>query len=780
MARTISPFCRDGEEEDTQCLKALLDQYPDCDFFSTNRTFSIPNEAQLNLTHDVIRFYLPNGKKTYAIIDKKPASKGEVADFYPIIGYLSETERPPHLQLIETDALMVKVLPLAAEPQALKSYTKAQWSPALKMQPPICANAQQYHIFNKAKGITLKQFFTKELAQLSIEDRYKLSIELIIALHEQVQRYGIVLRTIGPEHILIDNTDGQMRLTFSHFDDSQFAREQNTALDFAKAPNFTDIALCQDSELQIENDNYAIGRLLAIIWGECGPSFHHSRAPLSMSGLEQLQQAIKAQRYDLFHELQVPRRHAQIIQEVIFGLTHPQIAQRFDLKRAYGKLSDLRLAPLAKAAPFRMAQAPSDLPIGLYDFLNRYRFMNHFTFGHFNPPAKTLVMHKLKSPVYGFNSMGDAICQVGMLEDVKAFLAYCHKNLSHEDILSLFQNEAKGALTHSLMSRDIGEYTKALLIFIQYLPQETAIALAKIKDRNGNTLAGRVLQSQDETHHQLWLKWLKSLPKANIIDLLSEKQEDGQSFLTQLVLNDNQERLKNYLSFMLEHFNTDETLRLVTHQVFPGVSFLCLMIKEDNSDNLDRLFDWLKSENCDAAKLRQLLYYEHQREALLSQILCSESNKKPMMLRCFLYLADKVIKQDRIDDPKLTTQALCHKVGLDKANCIRLSQQADCLNLVSYLIYGYFDESALKHLIPLKSRLVDTILAIDDPVKQNEVIDYAVKPDYDKNPHNLLAKVFATKPKGLFSCICGAKENYIEQLKAGRKQTQGAVDLRCL
>lgn len=241
----------------------------------------------LNLTHPVVIRHSRHRKDLLRIeVIGKEIGRGGFSHVYKIIHTLIPQNDG---SLVSKDKhRVVKVQQECASDHvtAAKEYRHAALTPHLHVKRPVYSalapNKRSFMVGGFMFGSSLEHFLKVDARsrKFSLEERLRLSVELIRALREQVHALGIVHRDIKPGNIIVKAGDGK----FPHSFIIDFGLSKNASIDDrVRCGTYRYFApeIWKSENATHATDIYSLGVVLSQLWGAPLPTVMTYEASLN-------------------------------------------------------------------------------------------------------------------------------------------------------------------------------------------------------------------------------------------------------------------------------------------------------------------------------------------------------------------------------------------------------------------------------------------------------------------------------------------------------------------
>ncbi|HRD69425.1 MAG TPA: protein kinase [Legionella sp.] len=255
-------------------LLSLLQQ-PDPDRFGwgAGKHYKIPYKnkvTKIKLDSTIIKRPSKKGGFRYDVIDTVPLGEGGFGTVYPVkMTYKIENDRLEFKKKPLGKRRIVKVM-ACTDPEtldkAIVEYKMMKLTPHLFPKGPVLYNDFIYMTSRRLEGVSLFDLIENDLSgqkPLSLEERFRLSIRLMEAVHNQVIAKDMVHRDLKPENMIVDlesDSVGTIDYGFAKFYDEITDNEAAGSELYAAPEVFLNVGTDQRSDI------YSLGRILGLIW----------------------------------------------------------------------------------------------------------------------------------------------------------------------------------------------------------------------------------------------------------------------------------------------------------------------------------------------------------------------------------------------------------------------------------------------------------------------------------------------------------------------------------
>ena len=225
----------------------------------------------VGVTNTIIKRQSKKGGFRYDVIDHNALGAGGYGTVYPVIitykivdNKLIAKHKPPGKRRI---AKLIKhnndekILE-----KALVEYKVSSMTPHLSPKFPAIFDSSIFLISKRIEGQELFNIIKSDRTQikeLTLEQRFQLSLGLIRALQEQVFDPGLIHRDLKPENIILDLESGSIGII--DFGLAKIGEKQNKGDCSGSAPYAPPETFMNEGRTK-ESDVYSLGRILALIW----------------------------------------------------------------------------------------------------------------------------------------------------------------------------------------------------------------------------------------------------------------------------------------------------------------------------------------------------------------------------------------------------------------------------------------------------------------------------------------------------------------------------------
>lgn len=228
------------------------------------------DSQEIILSHKIIKHLnLTHEKIVYEVLDNEVFAKGCFGSLYLSLATLVPDKLTKDFTVKikpEEKQRLVKIqeVKYCSHENAQKEVTNLQKIGFFHCKPLSFDENQSFITMRKVAAIPLSQLIADN--KLSIQERYQLSLAVLIAWKEQVHNHDLIHRDIKPENILIHSeftarfVDYALAISQNYDDRYDVLRG---SIPYAAPENFTSYA-----PTTIQSDIYALGRVLMMIWGD--------------------------------------------------------------------------------------------------------------------------------------------------------------------------------------------------------------------------------------------------------------------------------------------------------------------------------------------------------------------------------------------------------------------------------------------------------------------------------------------------------------------------------
>lgn len=272
-----------------QMLMSLLEQYPDKYFWEAGLEYRFQEgdnyRTVLRFTHHLLKRQRTNTKDRtgirYECIEPAQIASGGTGAIFNSAGTLDETGT-----FKNTKQRLVKIekwnsnMPVLSEIHP--KFTNEKWNALISlthMKQAVFYKNNMYTVMRKMPGKELFQIINEDLSpdsRLTTQQRIKLTLELLYAFKEQIIAIKLIHGDIKPENIIVDLSSEMPAVRFIDFDNScllidapnRMEEQSGTFVYFSP-----ELVNCHCLPTQ-ESDMYAMGRVIAMLWGNSTDSYN--------------------------------------------------------------------------------------------------------------------------------------------------------------------------------------------------------------------------------------------------------------------------------------------------------------------------------------------------------------------------------------------------------------------------------------------------------------------------------------------------------------------------
>ena len=228
-------------------------------------------KTDISLTNTVIKRISNKGNIRYDVIDQVALGAGGYGTVFPVtVTYKVKDNRLIEKHRSPGKRRIVKRIPFDGKTETLdkvvSEYTHANATPHLPTEYPVILGNYIYLVSRRIEGAELFEILRDDLDGtkiLTLEERFDLTLNLILALKEQVSDVGLVHRDIKPENIIVDMSSGKIGTIdfgFAKFAGEEVENDSAGSATYAAPEVFLDLGTTQASDI------YSLGRILGLIW----------------------------------------------------------------------------------------------------------------------------------------------------------------------------------------------------------------------------------------------------------------------------------------------------------------------------------------------------------------------------------------------------------------------------------------------------------------------------------------------------------------------------------
>ncbi|WED42906.1 protein kinase domain-containing protein [Legionella cardiaca] len=294
-------------------------------------------KIKVALTHTIIKRQSKKGGNRYEVIDSTPLGKGSYGVVYPIkatIKIAEETLVVKHKAHGKRRVVKQRLHSTKTMDEAVNEYIITHMTPHSHPKYPVVYGHHIYSVSRRMEGRELFDIINDDFLhkqELTLKQRFELSIRLIEALQTQVFDAGLVHRDLKPENIIVDMDEGLVGTI-----DFGLAKigEGYVNNDAVGSPLYVSPEVFQGSGTTQLSDVYGLGRILALLWRVDLTSYD-----TNLTASQLYTNAKKNNYSNLFVGIKstLEPEVALIIQEIIEGMTAFNPKNRLDLKGALTK-----------------------------------------------------------------------------------------------------------------------------------------------------------------------------------------------------------------------------------------------------------------------------------------------------------------------------------------------------------------------------------------------------------------------------------------------------------
>lgn len=274
----------------------------------------------------------------YEVIDSNLLGKGSYGRVYPV----AVTLKIAHKKLIFKKKpygkrRIVKIISDADNnfTKALNEYTLSKMTPHSHPKHPIVFRKKVYSVSRRMEGTELFKIINDDLLrkpELTLKQRFDLSMRLIEAVQTQIFDVGLVHRDLKPENIMVDISNGHIGTI-----DFGLAKLATGYLgsDNVGTPGYLSPEVLLNKNSSQMSDIYGLGRILALIWRIDPVSYSEKFSQEEM--LSWMRQQNYSSLFDGIKNQMHPQT-ADDIQSLLEKMTAFEPAHRIDLKTAFTEL----------------------------------------------------------------------------------------------------------------------------------------------------------------------------------------------------------------------------------------------------------------------------------------------------------------------------------------------------------------------------------------------------------------------------------------------------------
>ncbi|MFC3908322.1 hypothetical protein ACFORL_04440 [Legionella dresdenensis] len=296
MYNIIDPTCFSPSEE--QLLIALLQSKPESAVWQPGKYYSVKLAEPAQSEQVLLPFYIVKARSRkrgykYHVVTSESIGSGSYGDVYPVIRsyWIEEIDGVLQLKYKEkpygkrkVDKIVDTLKHDDSESLTINEYIQNKRTPSLSPKPLVRSGTEIHAIMNRKEGDELFEIISAERTPvrdpltfemrlpkpLTIKERFKLTINLLQALQEEVIDAGLLHRDIKLENIRADVKTGTV--SFVDFNLSRIATDvMLPGSDGAGSYCYAAPEIFQNKGCSLQSDLLATGRVIALIWGDINP-----------------------------------------------------------------------------------------------------------------------------------------------------------------------------------------------------------------------------------------------------------------------------------------------------------------------------------------------------------------------------------------------------------------------------------------------------------------------------------------------------------------------------
>lgn len=303
-----------------------------------------PEESSASLQHRILM--RPNKKSDdvrFDVVDSTCLDAGSCGQIFSILATLKLAGETVQNKIKPiSKQRIVKMQPLekdGAQPifSLEEEYSAAALTTHLHPKKPISFGGYSWMVMRKIEG---ENFFdaifedTEKIRVFSLQQRFTMTIELLLTVKEQVATLGLIHRDLKPENIIFDRKSGKFGII-----DYGFAKLEKETSEFKNCGTLsylTPEAFQSNPSITQASDVYSLGRVLGLIWhNHQWPGYHSS-------SLKEMLSYVKINDYSkLFTDISgLDSSAADTIRSALQSMTAYQPQKRISLQKAITQFCD--------------------------------------------------------------------------------------------------------------------------------------------------------------------------------------------------------------------------------------------------------------------------------------------------------------------------------------------------------------------------------------------------------------------------------------------------------
>ena len=236
--------------------------------------------VKVSLTNNIIKRKSKRGDVRYDVIDQKELGAGGFGTVYPVQltlkimdGALIAKEKPKGKRRVIKVTNLTNTNGQTCLDAVVAEYEASIKTPHLSPKYPVVYNDLIFSVARRQEGQELFELLKEDRHKplFTLEERFQLTVNLLLALQQQVFAMDLVHRDIKPENIIVDRetmTIGTVDYGFAKIGEQKLERDRLGSKIYAAPEVFYNSGTTRLS------DGYSMGRILAILWGNSMISFN--------------------------------------------------------------------------------------------------------------------------------------------------------------------------------------------------------------------------------------------------------------------------------------------------------------------------------------------------------------------------------------------------------------------------------------------------------------------------------------------------------------------------
>lgn len=280
----------ENPEDIQQMLMSLLEGYPSKYYWEAGVEYKFQENANsltvVRLSHHILKRNRTNTKGTtgirYECIVPGQIAKGGSSAVFNSAGTLDETGRFKNTKqrLVKIEKWYSNMPPFSA---MHPKFTNEKWNALISlthMKEAVTYRNRLFTVMKKMPGRELFQIIADDLSKdnslieskLTIEQRFKLTFAFLYAFKEQISDINLIHGDIKPENTMVYLSAEELIVSFIDFDhsflgDAPMEEQSGTFVYFS--PELVN----KQSLKTKQSDIYAMGRVIALLWGNSFNSY---------------------------------------------------------------------------------------------------------------------------------------------------------------------------------------------------------------------------------------------------------------------------------------------------------------------------------------------------------------------------------------------------------------------------------------------------------------------------------------------------------------------------